>query len=67
MRVLISGGSIAGLSLALIAKKAGYLPIIVEKKSLFEMTQSNIGGGIGLWPPALQVIKKLNIYDYLRS
>lgn len=37
MKILISGGGIAGLSLALIAKKAGFVPIIIEKKKEIEM------------------------------
>lgn len=29
MKIIISGGGIAGLTLALTAKKAGYIPILV--------------------------------------
>jgi len=44
MKIIIAGGGICGLTLALAAKTAGYAPIVIENRP-------NVGG-IGLWQPS---------------
>lgn len=54
MKIVISGGGIAGLTLALTAKKAGHLPILTQQRD--SLDKPSFGGGIGLWPPSQMVM-----------
>lgn len=51
MKIVISGGGIVWLTLALTAKKAGHVPIILEQRDAVD--KPSFGGGIGLWPPSI--------------
>jgi len=53
MKIVIAGGGICGLTLALAAKTAGYTPIVIENRP--SVTVQSFGGGIGLWPPSQMV------------
>lgn len=57
MKIVISGGGIAGLTLALTAKKAGHLPILTQQRD--SLDKPSFGGGIGLWPPSQMVMQRL--------
>ena len=54
MRLIISGGGIAGLTTGILAKQLGYNPIIIEKRS--HISSASFGGGIGLWPNSQMVM-----------
>lgn len=54
MKLAISGGGIAGLTLGLLSKKTGQTPIILERRD--ELEKPSFGGGIGLWPPSQMVM-----------
>ena len=53
MKIIIAGGGICGLTLALTAQTAGYTPIVIENRS--SLLVQSFGGGIGLWPPSQTV------------
>lgn len=59
MKILISGGGIAGLTLGLAARKKGHLPLILEQREAFD--KPSFGGGIGLWPPSQLVMSRLGL------
>jgi 2-polyprenyl-6-methoxyphenol hydroxylase-like FAD-dependent oxidoreductase len=61
--VLISGGGIAGLTLANCLKSAK-IPFLVLEKSPQIV---DVGGGIGLWGPALKALNSLNLEDSLKE
>lgn len=61
MKIVISGGGIAGLTLALTAKKAGHTPIILEQRDAVD--KPSFGGGIGLWPPSQMVMERLGLLE----
>jgi len=61
MKIVISGGGIAGLTLAIVAKKAGHIPIVLEQRDTLD--KPSFGGGIGLWPPSQMVMERLGILD----
>jgi 2-polyprenyl-6-methoxyphenol hydroxylase-like FAD-dependent oxidoreductase len=63
MKILISGGGIAGLTLGLAAKKAGHVPLILEQRNT--INTPSFGGGIGLWPPSQMVMERLGLLDSL--
>ena len=50
MKIVIAGGGICGLTLALTAKTAGLTPILIEQRP--NILVQSFGGGIGLWPPS---------------
>jgi 2-polyprenyl-6-methoxyphenol hydroxylase-like FAD-dependent oxidoreductase len=50
MRIVIAGGGIGGLTLALAAKTAGYAPIVIENRP--RVAVQPFKRGIGLWPPS---------------
>lgn len=60
--IIISGGGIAGLTLGIALKKQK-IPFILLEKSPQIIKQ--IGGGIGLWGPALKGLKQLGVEDKL--
>jgi len=45
MRIAIAGGGICALTLALAAKTAGYVPIVIESRP--NVTLQSFGGGFG--------------------
>ena len=59
MKILISGGGIAGLTLGLAAKKLGHVPLIIEQRPAVDV--SSFGGGIGLWPPSQRAMELLGV------
>lgn len=61
MKIVISGGGIAGLTLAIVAKKAGHIPIVLEQRDALD--KPSFGGGIGLWPPSQMVMERIGILD----
>mmetsp|Transcript_3916 Transcript_3916/g.6145 ORF Transcript_3916/g.6145 Transcript_3916/m.6145 type:complete len:628 (+) Transcript_3916:16-1899(+) len=70
--VIISGGGIAGLTLSAALYKCHIPHIIIEQSPPVDTriyTDSNrrkpIGGGIGLWGPALKALKQLGIESKL--
>jgi 2-polyprenyl-6-methoxyphenol hydroxylase-like FAD-dependent oxidoreductase len=63
MKVVIAGAGIGGLTLALAAKQAGMVPIVVERKD--SISGHTFGGGIGLWPPSQKVFQQLGILNKL--
>jgi 2-polyprenyl-6-methoxyphenol hydroxylase-like FAD-dependent oxidoreductase len=62
--VLISGGGIAGLSLGIALKKQNIPFLILEKSTHFSQ---QIGGGIGLWGPALKALRQLGVEEKLHG
>lgn len=65
MKLAISGGGIAGLTLGLLSKKRGQVPIIIERRD--EIEKASFGGGIGLWPPSQMVMERLGLLDELEK
>ncbi|KAF9880462.1 FAD binding domain-containing protein [Colletotrichum karsti] len=64
MRILIAGGSVAGLSLAIMLEKFGIDYLILEAYS--EMAPQ-LGASIGMLPNGLQILDQLGCYDRLRE
>jgi len=62
--VVINGGGIGGLTLALALTKVG-MPVKVYERS--HTIAPGIGSGIGLWGPALMALRSLGLYDELLS
>ncbi|KAJ3211030.1 hypothetical protein HDU82_006851 [Entophlyctis luteolus] len=54
LHVLISGGGISGLSLALLSARMGIKCSVVERHVVG--SYKSIGGGLGLWPASMQVL-----------
>jgi 2-polyprenyl-6-methoxyphenol hydroxylase-like FAD-dependent oxidoreductase len=63
MKLVISGGGICGLTVALAAKTAGITPIVIEQRP--DILAHSFGGGIGLWPPSQMVFQHLGLLDKL--
>lgn len=65
MKIIISGGGIAGLTVGLTAKLAGHNPIIIEQRD--KIDKPSFGGGIGLWPPSQLVMERLEVLKQLED
>ena len=61
LRVLISGGGIAGYTLAALLVPRGIHPVIVEKRP----EGYGLGYGLGLWPLGARILKGLGLYTSL--
>jgi 2-polyprenyl-6-methoxyphenol hydroxylase-like FAD-dependent oxidoreductase len=61
MRVVVSGGGIAGLTLAAKLRQQGRDPIVVERAESYD----EVGYAIGLWPLGSCVLHGLGCYDEL--
>ena len=61
MRVVISGGGVAGLTLAAKLSQQGREPIVIEKAESYDQ----VGYAIGLWPLGSCVLHGLACYDEL--
>lgn len=61
MRVVISGGGVAGLTLAAKLSQQGREPIVIEKAESYDQ----VGYAIGLWPLGSCVLHGLGCYDEL--
>ena len=61
--VLIAGGGIGGLALALALSQAGRSAIVLERRAEFETE----GAGIQLGPNGVHVLRRLGIADALRA
>lgn len=61
MRVVISGGGIAGLTLAAKLRQQGREPIVLERASEY----GDVGYGIGLWPLGSSVFHGLGVHEEL--
>jgi 2-polyprenyl-6-methoxyphenol hydroxylase-like FAD-dependent oxidoreductase len=61
MRVVISGGGIAGLTLATKLRQQGREPIVIERAASYDA----VGYAIGLWPLGSCVFHGLGCYDEL--
>lgn len=62
--VVISGGGISGLCLGIALKKLNIPYLILEKSASYNL---KIGGGIGLWGPALKALKTLGVESKLHG
>ncbi|MFG1498197.1 FAD-dependent monooxygenase [Saccharospirillum sp. HFRX-1] len=60
-QLAIIGAGVAGLALAIFARKAGIKVTLFERSSNY----SSIGAGVTLWPNASFVIKQLGLMDQL--
>lgn len=63
-KVIIVGGSIAGLSLAHCLYKAGVENIVLEKRS--EIT-TNEGASVAIMPNGAQILEQLGLYDTVEN
>lgn len=63
-KVIIVGGSIAGLTLAHSLSRANIDHIILEKRAEIAPQE---GAFIGLWPNGAQILQQLGIYDSLEA
>ena len=61
--VLIAGGGIGGMTLAHALKKARIPVLVLEQSKEFR----RMGGGIGLWGPALMAFKQLDLEEKLEG
>jgi salicylate hydroxylase len=61
--VLIAGGGIGGLALALALSQAGRRAVVLERRAQFETE----GAGIQLGPNGVRVLRRLGIADALRG
>lgn len=59
MRILITGGGFAGLTLAALLRQTGIEPVVIEKSARYEP----VGYVIGLWPLGGRILHGLNLYD----
>ena len=62
MRVLISGGGIAGLTVANFFHSQGHQPIVIEKAKIF----SNVGFVLSLKSFGIEIMNELGLEDNLR-
>jgi 2-polyprenyl-6-methoxyphenol hydroxylase-like FAD-dependent oxidoreductase len=61
--VIIAGGGIGGLSLAKALRRCKVPVIVLEQSQSFR----KVGGGIGLWGPALKALRQIEIEDKLEG
>ena len=61
MRILIIGGGVAGLTLAGLLQKRGFIPKLVERAPKY----GKVGYVIVLWPSGSKVLKGLGVYEKL--
>lgn len=66
-KVIISGGGISGLCLGIALKKQNIPYIILEKSKQYDRNIKRIGGGIGLWGPALKALRVLGVEEKLHG
>lgn len=59
-RVLIAGGSVAGLTLANILEKLGVDFVVLEK---YEKIAPNLGASIAIFPNGFRILDQLGCYD----
>lgn len=62
-RLLIAGGGIGGLAVALAAARAGWQAQVLEQASTF----SEVGAGVQLGPNATRVLRDLELLDAVRE
>lgn len=58
--VLIAGGSITGLTLALLLSRAGINYVVLERGSSLA---PQLGASLGLHPPALSILDQLGLWE----
>lgn len=63
--IVVVGGGIGGLAFAAAAGSAGFDVTVLERAP--RVVRTNAGGGLGLWPPAQQVLARIGVLDELRS
>ncbi|XHF96424.1 hypothetical protein AWENTII_000062 [Aspergillus wentii] len=61
-KVIIVGGSIAGLTLAHCLRQANISHIVIEKRGNISPQE---GASVGLWPNGLQILQQLGLYEDL--
>lgn len=64
MRILIVGGSVSGLSLAIMLEKLGIDYLILEA---YPTIAPQLGASIGLLPNGLKILDQLGCYEPLRE
>jgi FAD dependent monooxygenase len=64
LRVIIVGGSVAGLTLAHCLAKANIDHIVLEKRAEISPQE---GAFIGIWPNGARIFDQLGLYDDLES
>jgi len=62
-KILIAGGGIGGLTIAIALREAGFDCTLFEKTP----TLSEVGAGITIWENALKVFRELGVYDLLST
>jgi 2-polyprenyl-6-methoxyphenol hydroxylase-like FAD-dependent oxidoreductase len=66
-RVVVVGGGIGGLTLAAMSKQRAGLTVILLERFALSPTNTSLGGGIALWPPAQLVMRDLGVLRELES
>lgn len=63
-KVLIAGGSIAGLTLANILERLGIDYLVLEK---YEKIAPDLGASIGIFPNGFRILDQLGCYDDIKG
>lgn len=63
-KILIVGGSVAGLTLANILEQYGIDYVLLEKHKIIA---PHMGASIAIWPYALRVLEQLGMFEKLSS
>lgn len=61
--ILIAGGGIGGLTLALALERRGFAPIVLEQASRLE----EVGAGLQLSPNGTRAMASIDVLDALRA